>query len=211
MSTKVNFLFVSSRVMWNILMVYPSIGKVSIYAKFGENRTFRGILYMKFDLYDLLSSKYEQLISLILIILFSLLILREWCTLRSLPAMAISVPEKVSIPPKRDSFKEILKSSLFGVYVSNDLNTSSVKKSVLDVTLVGILFADTMNDSQVIIRSAQSVENTYRIGDTISEDAVVKRIMADGVLVERHGALESLTLPKDELDFEPVAEPLKEE
>ena len=54
----------------------------------------------------------------------------------------------------QDSFKTILKASLFGIYVANDLNENSVKKSQLNVTLVGILFADRMDDSQVIIRAS---------------------------------------------------------
>ncbi|EHL32081.1 type II secretion system protein N [Legionella drancourtii] len=167
---------------------------------------------MKFDLHYLLSAKYAQWISLALIVLFSALIIIECSALRFSPVSAPAVQEKnIRVSTKSDSFESILNSSLFGVYVPNDLNESSVKKSMLNVTLVGILFADKMDDSQVIIRSAKGEEKTYRIGDTIPGDAVVKRIMASGVLVERHGALESLSLPKNELTFEPVAAPLKEE
>lgn len=167
---------------------------------------------MKFDLHYLLSAKYAQWMSLALIVLFSALFLLECTALRFSPVSLPAVQEKnIPVTTKQDSFESILNSSLFGVYVPNDLNENSVKKSMLNVTLVGILFADKMDDSQVIIRSAKGEEKTYRIGDTIPGDAVVKRIMASGVLVEHHGTLESLSLPKNELTFEPVAAPLKEE
>jgi general secretion pathway protein C len=168
---------------------------------------------MKFDLHYLLSAKYAQWISLALIILFSALIIMTCFSLRFSPIRAPIVSESNNTPVavQSNSADSILKSSLFGIYVSNDLNENSVKKSMLNVTLVGILFADKIENSQVIIRSANGEEKTYQIGDIIPGDAVIKRIMANGVLVERHGALESLSLPKNELTFEPVAEPLKEE
>ncbi|MDI1351663.1 MAG: type II secretion system protein N, partial [bacterium] len=86
-----------------------------------------------------------------------------------------------------------------------------VKKSRLNLTLVGILLGDKMEDSQVIIRSADGEEQTYRIEDKIPGGALIKRIMAGGVLVERNGALESLSLPKNDLTFDPVPKPLIEE
>jgi general secretion pathway protein C len=100
---------------------------------------------------------------------------------------------------------------LFGIYVPSDLNEGAVKKSMLNVTLVGILLADKDSESQVIIRSASGEEKTYKIGDKIPGDASVERIMAWGVLVEHNGTLESLSLPKNDLVFEPVPKPLKEE
>jgi general secretion pathway protein C len=168
---------------------------------------------MKFDLHYLLSAKYAQWISVALVALFSALIIVEFTSLRfsSVRVPVTSEPTNIAAAAQQDSFESVLNASLFGIYVPTDLNENSVKKSMLNVTLVGILFADKMDDSQVIIRASNGEEKTYRVGDTIPGDAVVKRIMAGGVLVERHGALESLSLPKNELTFEPVAEPLKEE
>jgi general secretion pathway protein C len=167
---------------------------------------------MKFDLHAFFSTKYAQWISIALILFFSILIIAEWSTLFFFPVTKQAVPETTNELPmmaKQSSSDAILHSSLFGVYVSNNL--SSVKKSMLNVTLVGILFATKMDASQVIIRSANGEEKTYKLGDTIPGGAVIKRIMASGILVERHGAIESLSLPKNELIFEPVAKPLKEE
>ena len=167
---------------------------------------------MKFDLLSFFSGKYAQWISIALILLFSLLIIIDWSSLIFSPVnvMSLSKTEKeMPITTKQSSFNDILYSSLFGVYISNNL--SSVKKSMLNVTVVGILFANKINDSQVIIRSTNGEEKTYKLGDKIPGGAVIKRITASGILVERHGNLESLSLPKNELNFEPVAKPLKGE
>ncbi|MGL5742670.1 MAG: type II secretion system protein N [Legionella sp.] len=167
---------------------------------------------MKFDLHALLSAKYAQWIIIVLIALFSLLIIAEYSKLIfspvTIPTPSVTVKE-IPIAKKENSLDAILNSSLFGVYVSNNL--SSIKKSMLNVTLVGILLANKINNSQVIIRSANGEERTYKVGDSIPGGAVIKRIMTSGILVERHGTLESLSLPKHELIFEPVAKPLKEE
>lgn len=166
---------------------------------------------MKFDLQALFSARYAQWIIIALISLFSILIITEFATLIFSPLNSQAVEKNTEMPviAKESSFDAILHSSLFGVYVSNNLST--VKKSMLNVTLVGILFANKINDSQVIIRSADGEENTYKLGDTIPGGAVIKRIMSSGVLVERNGNLESLSLPKNELIFEPVAKPLEGE
>lgn len=167
---------------------------------------------MKFDLHYLLSAKHAQWISIALIALFSILIIGEFFSLQFTSVNVSTMPEK-EIPKavKQGSFKSILHSSLFGVYVTNDLSDTSVKKSMLNVTVMGILFADRAEDSQVIIRIASGEEKTFKVGDNIPGDAIIKRITADGVLVERQGVLESLSLPKNELTFEPAPKPLKEE
>ena len=146
-----------------------------------------------------------------LISLFSVLILFEYSTLFSTspprPALLHSNLPKV----KPDLYHAILHTPLFGVYVPNDLDEEHVKKSTLQLTVVGILLADKEKDSQVIIRSSHGEENTYNINDTIPGGAVIKRITAEGILVDQHGTLESLSLPKNHLIFEPAAKPLQEE
>ncbi|MCL9685593.1 type II secretion system protein N [Legionella maioricensis] len=169
---------------------------------------------MKFDIHYLFSAKYAKWIIISLISLFSLLIIFEYATLFfpfAHPPVLSNSDKSLLIKTRSDSSDYILNSSLFGVYVPNDLNEDNVKKSMLNVTLVGILLGDKTADSQVIIRSAGGEENTYKIGDKIPGGAIIKRIMAGGVLVERNGALESLSLPKNDLTFEPVAKPLQEE
>lgn len=169
---------------------------------------------MKFDFHYLVSAKYAKWIIISLIALFSLLIIAQFASLFFTPTHVVVIKAKdndLKNTTKQDSLNYILNSSLFGIYVPNDLNDANVKKSMLNVTLVGILFADKIEDSQVIIRSASGDEKTYKIGDKIPGEAIIKRITAGGVLVERNGTLESLSLPRNDLTFEPVAKPLEEE
>jgi general secretion pathway protein C len=169
---------------------------------------------MKFDLFSLYSTKYAQWMSIAFILIFSIFIIAEWCTLIFSSVTKPSLPqtaEEVKVMAKQNSSTALLNSPLFGVYVPNNLNETSVKKSMLNVTVMGILFANKIGDSQVIIRSASGDEKTYKSGDKIPGGAVIKRIMASGILVEREGALESLSLTKSELIFEPVAKPMKGE
>jgi general secretion pathway protein C len=167
---------------------------------------------MKFDIHYLLTARYAKWIIISLISLLTVLIIGEFASLFVRDARTSTSADSspvVVIPKENSNF--ILNSSLFGIYVPSDLNEGAVKKSMLNVTLVGILLADKDSESQVIIRSASGEEKTYKIGDKIPGDASVERIMAWGVLVEHNGTLESLSLPKNDLVFEPVPKPLKEE
>lgn len=96
----------------------------------------------------------------------------------------------------------------FGNYIPKAIDDASVKESVLNVKVVGILFAVREEDSQVILKIASGREQTFGVGDTVPGGAVIKRITAQGVLFERNGALESLSLPKNELIFDAQAKPL---
>lgn len=169
---------------------------------------------MTFDFHFFWSPRHAKWIILGLISLFVLLILVESVTLFTLsvsPSEGSSSVEVESGKTKEDAFQYLLTSSLFGEYYPKDLGAAYVKKSMLNVTLVGILYAEPLENSQVIIRSASGDEITYKIGDKLPGGAVIKRIMSDGILVAREGLLESLSLPKMDLNFEPVSEPLKGE
>ena len=97
----------------------------------------------------------------------------------------------------------------FGEYVPKNLNDLDVKQSMLNLKVVGILYSDSEKNSNVIIRTSEGREQTYRVGDSLPGGAVIKRITPDGVLVVRKGALERLSLPKNELIFEAPAKPLR--
>lgn len=169
---------------------------------------------MKFDFQALLTAKYAKWLIIGFIAIFSILIIYEYASLffTSRPTSVATANEKgLSTNSKEDSSQYILKSSLFGVYVPNDIDGSDVKKSMLDVTLVGILFANIVDESQVIIKASNDEEKTYKVGDSVPGGAVIKKIMANGVLVEHNGALESLSLPKAEITYEPQAKPLQQD
>lgn len=101
--------------------------------------------------------------------------------------------------------------SLFGDYVPVNLADEEIKQSMLDLEIVGIIFATQEKNSQVIIRAGGGEEKIYQVGDTLPGGAVIKRIRQNGVLVLHDGALESLRLPKFDLHFEVPAKPLIEE
>jgi general secretion pathway protein C len=80
---------------------------------------------------------------------------------------------------------------LFGEFVPNYLKATDVKESTLNLQVVGVLYSPNEKIAQVIIRTASGVEHTYKIGDTLSGGAVIKRITPDGVLVNHDGVLEA--------------------
>jgi general secretion pathway protein C len=106
------------------------------------------------------------------------------------------------------SLKAALTTPLFGDYVPQNLGEADVKQSVLDLTVVGIMFSNKEGASHVIIRTAGGREQTFSVGDSLPGGAIIKRITPDGVLIKRNGVLESLSLPKNDLNFEGPPKPL---
>lgn len=166
---------------------------------------------MKWDVHFFSSAKYAKWMIISLIIFFSSLTLIE-CSKYFFLSLEVAPSEPsvsdLAVSAQNNSFDAILPASLFGVYVSNDLTSANVKKSMLNVTIVGILWGNTTGQSQVIIRSANGEEKNYAVDESLPGGALIKKIMADGVLVQRDGELESLSLPKDTLSFDPAAAPL---
>jgi general secretion pathway protein C len=114
------------------------------------------------------------------------------------------------IKVKQPSLNAGLNTAFFGDYVPKNLSDSDVKQSMLNLTVVGIMFADNSEEtSHVIIRSAGGREQTFGIGDSLPGGAIIKRITSDGVLIGRNGSLERLSLQKNALTFEPPAKPLR--
>jgi len=111
-----------------------------------------------------------------------------------------------SIPHKKINYDVI-----FGAYVPADITTANIKQTMLNLELAGILFADQLEYSQVIIRTAGGEERNYRMGDSLPGGAEIKRILPDGILLQHNGSLERLNLPKNDILFQPVAKPLIKE
>ena len=109
---------------------------------------------------------------------------------------------------KKDSMNTALNTAFFGEYVPQSIADADVKQSMLQLKVVGIMFAKTEELSHVIIRTAGGREQTFGLGDSLPGGGVIKRITSDGVLIGRNGALESLSLPKNALTFEAPAAPL---
>lgn len=109
--------------------------------------------------------------------------------------------ERTSQQQVKDEMK--LRWPLFGEYLPKQFGDMQVKRSTLDLQVVGILYSTHAEDSQVILRTASGTEQPYKVGDTLLGGATIKQILADGVLVMHNGELESLSLPKNKLIFEP--------
>ncbi len=121
-----------------------------------------------------------------------------------------TVPVSIVNPPPSNKAASTagLKKSFFGKYVPLNLDDMDVKQSMLNLKVVGIMLGALESDSQVILHAAGGQDQTFHVGDTLPGGAILKRITADGVFVERNGALESLSFPKNELIFEPQPKPL---
>lgn len=105
----------------------------------------------------------------------------------------------------------LFSSALFGEYMPLNLNDATVRQSTLDAEVAGILFSKNPELSQAILRFSDGLERSFRVGDKLPGGAVIRRITADGILVWHNGALESLSLPKNNLTFEPPLRPMPEE
>lgn len=127
------------------------------------------------------------------------------------PIINLKSSETMMEIPQANHQLPLFKISFFGEYVPKDLNNSILPESLLDMEVVGILYVDNEHDSQVILKKSSGDEKTYRVGDELADGVVIKRITQDGVMLLRDGTLESLSLPKNKLKFDPLPKPLKEE
>lgn len=108
-----------------------------------------------------------------------------------------------------DANSPLFNTALFGDYVP-DLSDANIKKSNLDLKVVGIMFSS-KKGSQVLISAGSDIEEAYSVGDKLPGGAVIKRITEDNVVILYNGELESLSLPENELLFEEAPKPLFEE
>lgn len=103
-----------------------------------------------------------------------------------------------------------LQHPIFGDYVPKNLDAAGIRQSMLNLTVVGVIFAAVEHDSQVLLQKPNGEELFFHVGEDVPGGGVIKRITAEGVLVLRDGVLERLSLPKEELNFEASAMPLEE-
>lgn len=99
------------------------------------------------------------------------------------------------------TLQSTLNQPLFGEYVPSNLDAAGIRQSMSDLKVVGVLFSEDEEDSQVLLQKPDGQEQFFRIGDTLSDGSTIKRITTEGVLVLRAGELERLSLPKEELQF----------
>lgn len=107
-----------------------------------------------------------------------------------------------------DKQAQLFTTPLFGNFVSP---THAIKKSTLQVQLVGIMHSVDSTKSQVLIRLADSQQQFYHNGDLIMRGATIKQIYADHVIILYNGSLERLVLPDEQLHFTKPLQPLLRE
>jgi general secretion pathway protein C len=132
-------------------------------------------------------------------------------------SVRVAVPDNSSVALNhhiiRDQsmIKKNLRVPIFGDYIPKALLDLNVKASDLNMSIVGVLFSTNQKESQALISLANSPANTYVVGDKLTGNVTIKQITPDGVVLEHAGELESLSLPKDQLTFDPPPKPLVEE
>lgn len=104
----------------------------------------------------------------------------------------------------------LFKKPLFGDYIP-DPAMAEIKQSTLNFTVVGIMYSDQKEGSQVLLQNPDGKDHTYLVGDILPGGAVIQRIEKSRIIVLYKGALESLRLPRNELQFEAPPKPLLEE
>lgn len=167
---------------------------------------------MKFDLHQLSQEKFLTLaikggMGLLILLILLQIISLFYSKTSSLDELS----PVLKVQPEISDYKVIVKANLFGHYVPKDLNHAGIKQSLLDVEIAGILFSQKNEESQVILKESNGEQKIYKVGDSLPGGAVLKKILPNGIVVERDGELERLDLAKDELHFQPSPKPMKEE
>ncbi len=111
-----------------------------------------------------------------------------------------------TLPMKISKDSPLFKNTLFGDYIAV-LENEAINLPLLDIELVGILYADKGKGSQVIIKIGTE-EKIFSADDSIPGGAVIKKIKKNTVEVLYHGVLRQLHLAKPSLIFSEAPTPL---
>ena len=100
---------------------------------------------------------------------------------------------------------------LFGDYIPDNLDEMDVKRSALQLSVIGIIYSSKEEESEVIIQLSDKDERVFHVGDDLPGGAILKRIQPEEIFMMRHGSIERLSLPEKGLTFDAPAKPLGEE
>lgn len=106
---------------------------------------------------------------------------------------------------KTNHYPSLLKTELFGQYLPESVDGDNVKKSLLNLKLVGVMQAFPAKYSQVIITTSSGRDKILMVGDEIESGITVVKIYQDKVLIAHDGQVESISMQKHSLQFEPPA------
>lgn len=150
-------------------------------------------------LYLLSVINWQNLLIYFFIILFCFLSLKEIMSginfLRQ-SSKTIQPQQKINNKVTKEQDYQFRPSSLFGIYLPKQ-DYTTIKKTRLDVNLVGILFSKKSKQSQVLISSGNNEAKLYTVGEELPQGAVIKKITPLEVIILYNGDLERLTLRKN--------------
>src|SRR5882757_484473 len=75
-------------------------------------------------------------------------------------------------------------------------NAANAPQSSLPLVLVGIIAADNPEDGLAILGESAAGAKVYAVGDNIPGGAKLHQVLADKVVIDRNGTLETLMLPR---------------
>ena len=79
---------------------------------------------------------------------------------------------------------------------SKPQDAANAPQSSLPLVLVGIIAADDPQNGLAILGQNATSAKVYAVGDNVPGGAKLHQVLADKVIIDRHGTLESLTLPR---------------
>lgn len=165
-------------------------------------------------LYEFLTSKQGTVVSLLLSTVFLVSIVfttyHNYQVFYRRP-VAITPPAKFKARSNSSDYQALLQSELFGKYLPESASVNRVKRSLLNVKVVGIMLAVPERFSQVIITTPSGRDKVLNVGDEIEDGVKVVKILKQKVLIERDGQIESLSIDRKSLKFEPSTTPLRME
>lgn len=102
----------------------------------------------------------------------------------------------ISKPQNLTVNSPLFKVALFGQDpIIQFTKANKIKKSTLNVKLLGILLSDKQKSSQVILQIGKGKARVYSIEDKLPEGAIIKNISQYNVLILNQGNLETISLP----------------
>ncbi len=157
------------------------------------------------DKIQALSNRLPEAISLLLIIACAYALSTiTWTILDTNDNEAISQPVNPTSSPVQNNnnnqaFRQLTSAQLFGTAsVAAPVKTKVTPKTQLNLTLKGVLAADSTNGASAIIaQGKRGAEEIFGINEKISSGVSIKEIHPDHVVLDRKGQLERLELIQD--------------
>jgi len=117
---------------------------------------------------------------------------------------------KITEPVKQAKQHKAVHVDLFGAYTPDGVEGIGIEQSKLNASIIGILYSSHEQSSQVLLEVPGHENQVFSVGDTIPGGAMIKRITPESIILMRGEVMESLSLPKNTLNFAPPPQPMGE-